>query len=305
MNLVRLRMFHLAATRGSISEAARELGVTQSAVSKGIARLQEEYGIRLLETSQGRPSPTCAGSALLPLAGKLAELETLAEGCLRGLSRGDSVDVLCSETFGVYCLPPVVAKVRDEWPETRLSIQLVNNGEIEGRISRCDGDVGIVSNPLENPSLSRFHLMDDELVLVCSPDHRLAGEEVGPRELDGEAFLLHEPGSVPRKLAEDFFRRHGIAHSVPLEMSSVETMKSAAREAVGLAFVSRRCVLSELSEGRLAEIPIRGERMRRSFYYVHHRERPTSLAMRRLYHSIRDWAATRDPVLAGIPVMEA
>ena len=66
MNLTALRMFLLTAERGSLSEAARALDVTQSAVSKAIARLQEEHGVLLIETSTGRPCLTPAGQHLLP-----------------------------------------------------------------------------------------------------------------------------------------------------------------------------------------------------------------------------------------------
>lgn len=288
MNLTALRMFLLTAERGSLSEAARALDVTQSAVSKAIARLQEEHGVLLIETSSGRPSLTPAGQNLLPLARKLLELETLAEDCLSSFSRGEAISILCSETFGVYFLPPVLSRMRAEWPGTRVRMELAHNSRIEERIAGCEHEVGIVSRPGRHPSLDYFHLLDDELVLICHPAHALAGTVSHASNLAREPFVLHEPGSVPRLLAEELFLRHGLAPEVQLEVSNVETMKAAVRERVGLAFLSRRSCRNELEQGALAVVGIADERLVRSFHFVRHRDRPESPSMRRLYHCIKD-----------------
>lgn len=287
MNLVQVQMFCLSASLGSASEAARSMDLTQSAVSKGLARLQDEEGVRLLEVNRGRLVLTAAGEALLPIARKLLEQEALASQCLREFRQGETVSIVASESFGIYYLPGFVRRLRSSWPDTRVRVDLAHNAAIEDRVARCAYDAGIVSRPGRNPELVYSHLLDDEIVLVCSDGHELSAVPRDPSDLEGRPFVLHEAGSVPRILAEEFFAMHGLNVQVPLEVSNVETMKAMVREDVGLAFLSLQSVRRELEEGLLGRIELSGERMVRGFYFVHRRERHVSLAMRHLYHTIR------------------
>jgi len=288
MNLVQVRMFCLSATLGSLSDAARAMGITQSAVSKGLSRLQEEEGVRLFETSRGKLALTPAGEAFLPFARRILEQETLAARCLRDFRQGEVVSILTSETFGIHYLPPVVRRLRARWPSTRVRVDLAHNANIEDRIARGTHDVGILSRPGRNPALDYFHLLDDELALVCTFGHELSGRTVDPAELSGRSFILHEAGSVPRQLAEEFLARHSLSVDVPMEVSNVESMKVLVRENAGFAFLSRRSALAELESGTLGEVRVAGERLSRGFYLVHRRDRETSLPVRRLYHALRD-----------------
>jgi len=301
MNLVQIRMFCMSATLGSVSEAARAMEVTQSAVSKGLSRLQEEEGVRLLENRRGRLVMTPAGEAFLPVAKRLLEQETLATQCLRESRQGESVSILTSETFGIYYLPVILRRLRLLWPTTRVRVDLAHNASIEERISRCTHDVGILSRPGRNPDLSYFHLLDDELVLVCPDGHELSGRSVDPGKLDGQPFVLHEAGSVPRMLAEEFFARHQLEVEVPVEVSNVESMKALVREGAGLAFVSRHSATPELESGALGEIDVVGQTLTRAFYFVQRRERASSIPMRHLYHTIRDWGGRTDAAIHDSP----
>lgn len=280
-------MFCLAAAHGNLSEAARKMEITQSAVSKGLARLQEEEGVRLLEIGRGRIVLTAAGEALLPIARRLLEQEALALQCLREFRQGEAVSILASESFGIYYLPAIVRRIRAQWPDTRVRVDLVHNARIEEKIAMCTHDAGIVSRPGQNPELSYFHLLDDEIVLVCAVGHELSSGPVEPGRLAGRPFVLHEPGSVPRVLAEEFFARHALEVEVPLEVSNVETMKAMVKDDAGLAFLSLRSVRRELEEGCLRRVDLEGDRILRGFYFVHRRERHVSVPMRHLYHAIR------------------
>jgi DNA-binding transcriptional LysR family regulator len=290
MNLVQVQMFCLSASLGSVSEAARSMELTQSAVSKGLSRFQDEEGVRLLEVNRGRLVLTAAGDALLPIARRLLEQEALASQCLREFRQGETVSIVTSESFGIYYLPGFVRRLRASWPDTRVRVDLAHNALIEEKIAQCLYDAGIVSRPGRNPELVYSHLLDDEIVLVCPVGHELSTAPREPADLAGRPFVLHEVGSVPRILAEEFFSSHGLDVRIPLEVSNVETMKAMVREDVGLAFLSLQSVRRELEEGVLGRIDLSGERMVRGFYFVHRRERHVSLAMRHLYHTIRSTA---------------
>lgn len=286
------------AEHGSASEAARVMGLTQSAVSKGLSRWQEDEGVRLFEFVNGRVVFTAAGDALLPIARRMVEDERLAQLCLNGFRQGGVLSILTSESFGIYYLPSVLRRMRSRWPGTRVRVCLVHNASIEERIAACTHDVGIVSGPGRNPLLSYHHLLDDEIVLVASPAHDLAGRTVEPEELSGRSFVMHDPGSVPRMLVDELFSRRRVDARVPIEVSNVETMKELAREDVGLAFLSRRSVRKEIETGALSTIEIAGERLARAFFLVQRRRRDESSAMRRLYHTIREDDQGRDPRIA-------
>jgi len=120
MNLNQLKIFYVAAMRGNLNIAAKDLFVTQPAVTKGIQRLQDHYDIKLVNRFGKKLALTDAGHALFEIAEKIFDLESLAEETIREFqqSKRGRIRILASESFGAYYLPspmtPVIEAIHEQ-----------------------------------------------------------------------------------------------------------------------------------------------------------------------------------------------
>ncbi len=177
---------------GSISRAAEEMGYTQSAVSRMIADLEEQWGLDLLRRSRAGVSLTSSGKRLLPILRSInadcSELEyTIGE--LHGLRRG-LIRVGTFTSVADMWLPRLLQSFQRSFPNIEFELKNSENySEIESWIIHGQVDCGFVSMPTAN-DLDTVFLQRDMLVAVLPPDHPMADEAVFPaRQLTEEPFI--------------------------------------------------------------------------------------------------------------------
>src|SRR5205085_1811510 len=169
-----LRTLEVVARHGSFSRAARELHLTQPAVSMQVAQLERRLGLPLLERVGKRAFPTRAGEVLLAHAGRaFRELEAGVERLqeLRGVVAG-RVRLGTSASISVYLLPRALGRFRARFPAIDLVVVTSTASDIARRLVGNDLDVGLVSLPLRDRELSVTPFYRDELVAIAPPGPR-------------------------------------------------------------------------------------------------------------------------------------
>src|SRR5438034_7599839 len=208
LQLARLETLAAVARHGSFSHAARELHLSQPAVSMPVRQLEQELGVQLLERVGKRAFPTKAGELLLAHAGRaLRELETGVEVVqqLRGIVAG-RIRLGTSASFSIYLLPPALRRFRARYPRTELVVVTGNAPEITRAVVANELDVGIVSLPVRERELSVTALHRDELVAIAPPGRRWPrGRRVKAAELAGEPLILFEQGATLRRVIDAWF----------------------------------------------------------------------------------------------------
>jgi DNA-binding transcriptional LysR family regulator len=133
-------------------------------------------------------------------------------------------------------------------------------------------DFGLMAFEPVDRELEAFPVLKDELVLIMSPKHPLAGRSsVKVKELGNEPFVAHNVNTGSRaKVIETFARQH-TPLNITLELATVETIKRFVQKRVGLAFVPRMCVREELARGVLVSVPVRGLTHNRTLFAAHRR----------------------------------
>ena len=220
---------------GSISRAAEEMGYTQSAVSRMIADLEEQWGLDLLRRSRAGVSLTSSGKRLLPILRSInadcSELEyTIGE--LHGLRRG-LIRVGTFTSVADMWLPRLLQSFQRSFPNIEFELKNSENySEIESWIVHGQVDCGFVSMPTAN-DLDTVFLQRDMLVAVLPPDHPMADEAVFPaRQLTEEPFIkLNE---VDYEIAR-FMDRTGIHPHVRYEVSGDHTILSMVEMGLGVS----------------------------------------------------------------------
>tara|TARA_A100001391_G_scaffold97812_5_gene64831 strand:+ start:3425 stop:4297 length:873 start_codon:yes stop_codon:yes gene_type:complete len=223
-----LTVFTAVAESGSFSTAAERLFLTQPAVSKRIAQLEQQLGTRLFDRVGRRIRLTEAGEALLPRARQvLLDLEDMGRAIsnLTGRVAG-TLRIGTSHHIGLHRLPPVLRRFSREYPEVRLDIQFIDSEEAWEGVLHGDLELGVVTLP-PRPD-GRLHtqtVWNDPLVFMCAPEHPLTRH----RDLTLDALtrysaILPSPATFTRGIVEQLFHEQQAALNISMSTNYLETI---------------------------------------------------------------------------------
>lgn len=267
LNLHHLRVFAAVAQHGSFSRAAVALRLSQPAVSKTVQELERQTQLALFDRSGRTPRLTDAGNALFARARELFGVERVAEeelGALRGLERG-VLRVGASTTVATYFLPPLLARFHQQHPGVTLRVVSANTRAIARRLLEGRLDIALVEGPVSHERITVLPWREDELVVIAPAAHPLVRKRrVRAADLINEPFILREPGSGTRVVAEAALAEHGVHPGTTVQLGSTEAIKQAVAAGLGLAVVSRASAADQLALGYIAVIPLHGTGFRRS-----------------------------------------
>lgn len=285
-----LTVFASVARHLSFARAAEELHLTQPAVSMQIKELEAAVELPLFERSGRSVRLTMPGEYLLVYARRL--LATLKEASdamarLRKVQGGRLTVGMVSTAE--YFLPRLVARFRSQHPAVEMRLAVGNREELSGMLHANEVDLAVMGRPPRELDTRAEPFAAHPLGVIASPEHPLAGRrELAPKALDGEPFIVREPGSGTRAAMERFFRDQRIAPAPVMEMASNETIKQAVIANMGLAFVSLHTVALELSVGQLVLLDVVGLPLVRRWYIVAIQAKPLSPAAEAFRYFVLD-----------------
>src|SRR5262249_19627050 len=201
VNMNHLAVFHAVAQTGSMTRGAERLDISQPAVSKQVQELESALGVHLFDRIGRQVRLSQAGAVLADYAQRLFALAQEAEEVMadvRAVGRG-RLAIGASTTIGTYLLPGVVAEVWRRHPDVELLVEIGKTQQIHRRLATGERDGGLTEGFVEEEELDAEVFHRDELVVIASPSHRLAGQARVPQSaVRQEAFVLREPGSGTR-----------------------------------------------------------------------------------------------------------
>lgn len=282
MELRHLIYFREVARREHVSDAARDLNVSQPAITKQLKDLQRELGVQLFEPSGRRIKLTAAGQALLRHAEIILAQVDLARHELDGFSAevGGRVSIGAPPTVGERLLPKVLHDFHLAYPLVDLKVYEGPTAVLSRLLDTADLDLAVVSLPVLQASIGVDHLFAEELVVVVARGHALDGREgVRIAELREEPFLLYSPGGFVRDATLAACRAGGFVPRVALDSGSMELLLRLAEEGLGVAIVPP---LALTSAERLWAMPLLDQRLTRTMGLATATARPLTQAARRL-----------------------
>jgi DNA-binding transcriptional LysR family regulator len=285
VTLRQMRVFVAVARCRSFTRAARELHLTQPAVSQQIKLLEQQAGLPLLEHIGRSIQVTAAGEELLRYATQVDDLlreagEALA--AMRGLKRG--VLKLGAVSTAKYFAPSLLSAFAPAYPEVTIRFVVGNREEIIKLLASNEIDLVIMGRPPRELQTIAAPFAKHPLVIVASPAHALASKRRFPlQQLSGQSFVIREEGSGTRAAMEHVFKEHGVSYRTAMEVSSNETIKQAVMAGMGLGFISKHTIMLELSTGKLVTLNVAGLPVVRDWFVIHLRDKklsPISAAFR-------------------------
>jgi len=293
MNLGQLKIFYLTSKMGSLSKAAGELNITQPAVTKGIQRLQEYYGIKLFNRFGKKLVLTDVGNALFIIADKIFDLEIHAEDTIREFlqQKQGHIRIDASESFGAYYLPSIVNPVSKEHPNVRFSVNIIPSGLVVENVANLSNDIGFISFPIENEKVICREILEDHLIFVAPASHPLVNKRrLTYMDLSGQSMIVHEKGSVPYQATQHFLKTNKVDCFISLEFSSNRAISKAVEAGLGIALVSKKIVSDDIQMGKMVELPFPGPPITHKYYLVHHKDKYFSEVLSRLISKVNAWA---------------
>ena len=243
---------------GSISEAARQLHLTQPTVSQQLKRLREAVGSPLLEQHAQQLTMTATGQALYQASRDvLGRFDDFADQLsdLQYGSKGRFSIALVNTAQ--YVLPRLLGPFSQAFPDVDVTVHIGNRRQVLARFERQEDDLYVFSHPpaLAHAVASRF--MRNPLVAIAAADHSLAQQEtVTMEQLLSERLLLREPGSATRMLLDSWLQEHGLTMQKTLQMASNEAIRVSVAANMGVAVLSEHVLPNEHPD--LVVLPVRG-----------------------------------------------
>lgn len=278
MNLRQLELFSLVAELGNVTEASRQLYMTQPAVSQTIADLEDSLGLKLFDRINRRMHLTFAGEVLYKYSKKILSLVEEAEGHMLEITnnRIGRLRLGASTTIGIYLLPMLMGQFKQQYHAIQSTFVIDNTCIVEEMLLDNRLDIGFVEGLVHSSEIVVQKVKDDELWLICSPRHHwiTAGKTIiAPEEIEGQALILREQGSGTREVVEKVLQEHGVDYHPWHVLNNTEAIKRAVMEDMGIAFVSQLAVKEEIDCGRLAKVKIKGIPISREFRLIWHKDK--------------------------------
>lgn len=295
MDINQLEVLVTVARERSFSRAAEALDRTQPAVSQAIRRLEEEIGEVLFDRSSKDGTLTFAGEVLLDYAKQMINLRNTARTSLRelrGLHRG-KVTISANE-HTVFFLLPLISRFREMHPLIKIEVQRGVASRIPKQITSREVELGLISFTPDDDSLITVPVYVDDLVMIVSPQHRLAKESmISIRDLGKESFVAHNAPSPYRQRVIEAFAKNKTDLNIPIELPSLEAIKRLVEMGVGIALVPRLTAQSEIAQGRLAEVAVKELRLERKLNFIYRRNSPLSHAAESFLDIARSYSADK------------
>ena len=290
MTLDQLRIFAAVADREHVTQAARELNLSQSAASAAIATLEARYGIKLFDRVGRGVVLTHAGRVFLTEARAVLARAQDAEEVLRdlaGLTRGKIV-VAASQAVANYWLPSRLLAFRTAFPGVEVSVRIANTERVATDVREGTADIGVIEGEIDDGALSTRRVDGDALVFVVGQHHPFATPGKLPDEwITQTPWVVRESGSCCRAMFELALEQRGIRLSdltVQLELASNEAIRTAVESGLCAAAISNLVVEQSIAAKTLFRVE--AELLKCSLYVLRHKERHMSKAEAAMLASI-------------------
>lgn len=266
-----LQVFLAVARHQSISLAAQEMSMSQSATSASLQEFESRYGIQLFDRSAKRVRLNQFGIAM---RAKAEHLLNEAEKFERELLKEDEhqhLSVGASLTIGNYLAFTYVAKFTQANPKSKVDIVVGNTPEVVERVLNFEVDLGLIEAEIHHPDLETTVWMEDNMVAFCSSSYRAKyaeGGKLNDTDILSAEWILREPGSAHRQTFDRAMSGLLPELSIRAELTHNEAIKNAVKSGLGIGCLSEIAIQDEVSAGQLIPLELKRRSMNRHFYFI-------------------------------------
>ncbi len=306
MEFQQLEMFAAVVEAGNITRAAERVCRTAPAVSIALRKLEEEIGVPLFDRSDRHNHRlTAAGKLLYSHTTRILEMRREAAASIKDFIQGEHGNLRLGthESTSLYLLPSLLQAFHETRPGVQTEVLCGNSERLLQALSSREIELALIADAPEERELERHLVMQDELVLITSPAHRLAGStQVKLSDLAGEFLLVQGTKSVLRERIVRALKDSGTPFRLGVENIAIEAIKRMVAEGLGIGFVPLMCVRDEATRGQLVTLGVDGVSNKWNLWLVRRRDHSPSSAARAFIEV--SLALTQSSDEAGVVVTE-
>ncbi|TLD69151.1 LysR family transcriptional regulator [Phragmitibacter flavus] len=289
MQLLTLKIFCDLVETKSFSQSALRNKITQSAVSQQIRSLEDKFGVVFFErgrrkfsiTPEGQLFDRAARSILdsyEQIGPRLHQLKNVVSGPLR---------ISTAYSIGLHGLPDILRSFRETHSNVDVQVQYRRSHTVYEDVQQGRADLGLVSFPSRSKGVIADVFDEDEMVLICSPNHPLAlKKKVFISDLQDQNFVSYEADTPTGKSISRVFRQHNISLANQHEFDNLETVKRAVEVDNVISIIPLRTAEMEIAEGKLVAIHLEDYAFKRPLAVLRKQGQVTTSAMREFMNTL-------------------
>ena len=255
VDLRQLDIIRVVAETGSFTSAARQLHVSQSAISRQVLLLEEELHEPVFLRLGRKVRLTNAGEALLQLSRRvLGDIRETTAGIVEHQQTlTGTIHLGGGMTVCLHVFPSLLKEFRKRHPRVEIKLTTGGTPQLVEKLRSGAIDVALLTLPVDGLDLVQSPVMREELLLATHPSHPLGRRRrVSPRDLDRQPCVLFERGSSTRRVIDELFTREQIQPRIVMETENVEILKALTISGMGMTIVPYQAIMREVRSRQLA-----------------------------------------------------
>ena len=274
-NLSQYKIFYEVAKAGNISKAAKELYISQPAISKAISKLEDSLGLSLFTRSSRGVQLTAEGEILFEHTREAFDALERGESELKRIQEFDigHLRIGVSNTLCKYILLPYLKTFIDQYPHMKVTIESQSTAQTLTRLEQQKIDLGLVAEPSVRRDLAFIPVMDIQDIFVTTPSYLenlylREGQDTNIFET-GNIMLL-DTSNMTRHHVDEYMSDNNIIPRQVLEVTTMDLLIEFAKIGLGIGCVIKELIQKELDNGILVEIPLEIPIHRRTIGFSYH-----------------------------------
>jgi len=271
LTLRQMQIFLNVVNSGHLTKVAKEMKLSQSAVSMSIKELENILGRPMFDRINKKLVLNEVGRAFYkevsPLYKKLSDIEYE----FKNSENKGVIRVGASTTIVDYLMPTIICSYMSSYPDVKITLKEGNTKEIADMIKEGSIDIGFVEGFVSGSEIIREKISIDEL-LVITADKSLCIPQTIDKFAD-KRWVLREEGSGTREVFLDYIKEKVDELNIFLELGHTESIKTILMNRECLTCISKISVQSELEEGKLFQVPVKDFECKRDFLMIYHKDK--------------------------------
>lgn len=261
-NLSLYKIFYTVAIAGNISKAAKELYISQPAISKSITKLEQSLDTILFSRNSRGVQLTEEGQILFKYLESAFSTISTAEEQIKRIKELDigHITIGVSTTLCKYILLPYLQKFIEECPHIRITIECQSTNKTLQLLEENKIDIGLIGKPYNLKNIDFYTLGEIEDVFVATDNYinNLKIREIagGNNLFKSATLMLLNKENMTRQYIDDYFNKNNIEINNLIEISTMDLLIEFAKISLGIACVIKGFVEEDLQNGTLTEIPM-------------------------------------------------
>jgi len=255
MNIRFFKTFCDVVDSGNLSRAALLNGVSQSAVSQQLTRLEKDCGVTLIRRGGATATASSAGRAFYQGAKRIIREYEQMLGNVRSDTDAVSGTLRIAATYSIGChiLNPLADELLQRHPKVDLQIEYIKWNNIAPALLSGEVDLGIVDYPEKRRGIEVMPLEQEKMVMVCSPKHPLASRRsISVMNLQDERFVAFRSQTPTGRYIQQMLRSRKVNVEVVRQFDHIEMLMAAIEADAGLSILPFACIARNVSDGYLS-----------------------------------------------------